>query len=114
MVLKFKDTRIAFVAILLSVAIPRAAQSQQAEKVYRIGYLSLPPLDARLDSFRKGLRDLGYSAPLNRTVHCSGESELMMSNPCADARLGSHRLVDAWFLAEGSGGGWIQARPLQR
>ena len=34
--------------------------------------------------------------------------------PCADARLGSHRLVDAWFLAEGSGGGWIQARPLQR
>jgi putative ABC transport system substrate-binding protein len=60
MALKFRDTRLAFVAILLLLAVPLAAQGQQAEKVYRIGYLSLPPLDVRLDSFREGLRDLGY------------------------------------------------------
>jgi len=59
-VLKFKFGLLAFGAILLLFAAPLAAQDKQAEKVYRVGYLSFPPLDERLDSLRKGLRDLGY------------------------------------------------------
>lgn len=46
-------------AAFLTLA-PFASKAQQAGKVYRIGYLSFPPLDMRLDSFRKGLCDLGY------------------------------------------------------
>ena len=45
-------------AVLL--AVPLAAEAQPARKVYRIGYLSFAPPDARLDSFRKALRDLNY------------------------------------------------------
>jgi len=49
-------------------AAPLAAEAQQAERVYRLGYLSLTPLQvthglrstAGLDGLRKGLRDLGY------------------------------------------------------
>jgi len=53
MVPKFKFALLAFLAILLLLAAPLAAQDKQAEKVYRVGYLSFPPLDAHLDSLRK-------------------------------------------------------------
>ena len=56
--------RFALVAILLFLTSPLDAQGQQADKVYRIGYLSFAPLrpraQERLDAFRKALRDLGY------------------------------------------------------
>jgi len=44
------------------LAAPLAAESQQAEKVYRLGYLAMSsgPDGERLDSLRQGLRDLGY------------------------------------------------------
>ena len=43
------------------LAAPLAAQAQQPGKVYRIGYLTLFPLDDPLaESFRQGLRGLGY------------------------------------------------------
>jgi len=42
------------------LAAPLGVEAQPAGKVYRIGYLTFPPVDSRLDSFRKSLRDLGY------------------------------------------------------
>ncbi len=54
-----------FVAVVAAglLAVPLAAEAQQAEKVYRLGYLGSGwPERTRLslDSFRKALRDLGY------------------------------------------------------
>jgi putative ABC transport system substrate-binding protein len=49
--------------LLALLAVPLAAEAQQAGKVYRIGFLgnSTPALEANLISpFREGLRDLGY------------------------------------------------------
>ena len=48
-------------AVLL--AAPLAAESQQASKVYRVGFLSVRPVSAyqpQLNAFRQKLRDLGY------------------------------------------------------
>jgi putative ABC transport system substrate-binding protein len=47
---------------LSSLATPRAADTQPAEKVHRIGRLSpsLPESDPPLEAFQQGLRDLGY------------------------------------------------------
>ena len=39
MILRFRHTRFALVAILLFLTSPLDAQGQQADKVYRIGYL---------------------------------------------------------------------------
>ena len=44
---------------------PRAAEGQQTEKVYRVGYLSSgsssdPARQRRFEAFRQGLRELGY------------------------------------------------------
>jgi ABC-type uncharacterized transport system substrate-binding protein len=52
---------LALVAILVVSLLPAplAAEAQQAGG-YRLGHLSLLPVDRRLDSFRQGLRDLGY------------------------------------------------------
>jgi len=47
-------------ALCLLLAVPLAVHGQPAEKVYRIGYLGYQPVDVRLDSFRRSLRDLGY------------------------------------------------------
>src|SRR5258707_5577866 len=54
-----------FIALLGGAALdgPFAARAQQADKVYRIGYLSLgsPAAEAtRFDAFRAGLAALGY------------------------------------------------------
>ena len=45
--------------ILALLAAPLAAEAQQATKVYRVGILALGAT-ATLQSFRQGLRDLGY------------------------------------------------------
>ncbi len=58
--------RVALAAALILglLAAPLAVEAQQAEKVYRLGYLGSGRPDERsrlfLDSFRKALRDLGY------------------------------------------------------
>ena len=55
---------------LLCVAL--AAAAQQATQVYRIGWLNAgsPPSgpDPRLDTFRQGLRDLGYVESQNLLI----------------------------------------------
>jgi len=45
---------------LLLVALPLAAETQQAGKVWRIGYLAGSPRVPQIDAFVQGLRDLGY------------------------------------------------------
>ena len=55
-------TRRAFIASLIAVVAPLAAQAQQAGKVYRIGFLWESPAvypDA-IEGFRRTLRDLGW------------------------------------------------------
>jgi putative ABC transport system substrate-binding protein len=52
---------ILFVVVLLAVAV--IAEAQQVTKVRRIGWLtasSLSAMTARIEAFRKGLRELGY------------------------------------------------------
>jgi ABC-type uncharacterized transport system substrate-binding protein len=39
---------------------PRAAEAQQSEKVWRIGYLAGSPRVPQIDAFVQGLRELGY------------------------------------------------------
>jgi putative ABC transport system substrate-binding protein len=39
---------------------PRAVEAQQAEKVWRIGYLAGSPRVPQIDAFVQGLRELGY------------------------------------------------------
>ena len=50
------------------VLMPLAVAAQQAGKVYRIGWLAPAPLPTTLDSFRDGLRALGYAEGNNFTV----------------------------------------------
>src|SRR6185369_311408 len=53
----------AWLLVLLALLTPRAAEAQQAGKVYRIGFLgnSTAALESNLvGQFREGLRDLGY------------------------------------------------------
>ena len=46
-------------AVLFALCLP--VEAQQAGKIPRIGFLSpTPPLPARMEAFRQGLRDLGY------------------------------------------------------
>src|SRR5262245_20481496 len=50
---------------------PLAAEAQQAEKVYRIGFLSWsfpPPADPWVEPFRERLRELGYVEGQNVVV----------------------------------------------
>jgi putative ABC transport system substrate-binding protein len=56
-----KITVLTLCAILLALCVP--AQAQQAKKIPRIGYLTGATPDgqsARIESFRQGLRELGY------------------------------------------------------
>jgi putative ABC transport system substrate-binding protein len=52
------------------LAAPLAAEGQQAGKVPRIGFVttSSPETPRSADSFRQGLRDLGYSEGQNITI----------------------------------------------
>src|SRR5207249_3793221 len=58
------------IAIALSLlAAPRAAEAQQAGKVYRIGYLSIASGPSpRTEALRQGLRELGYIEGKNITI----------------------------------------------
>jgi ABC-type uncharacterized transport system substrate-binding protein len=57
------------VVVLLAVAV--IAEAQQPKKVPRIGFLALTPpaaLSTRVEAFRKGLRELGYSEGKNISI----------------------------------------------
>jgi putative tryptophan/tyrosine transport system substrate-binding protein len=55
------DRRRFLLASLAGVlAAPLAAEGQQAERVYRIGYLATAAHANRIEALRAGLRDLGY------------------------------------------------------
>jgi putative tryptophan/tyrosine transport system substrate-binding protein len=59
--MKNKIITLALSAMLFAICV--SADAQQAAKVPRIGYLigaSLSPSSARIEPFRKGLRELGY------------------------------------------------------
>jgi putative ABC transport system substrate-binding protein len=63
-------TRRAFIASLIAVVAPLAAQAQQAGKVYRVGFLWDSPAvwPHALEGFRQGLRDLGWVEGQNIVV----------------------------------------------
>jgi ABC-type uncharacterized transport system substrate-binding protein len=51
------------IVVAISLLAPLALEAQQAEKVYRIGFLGLSSAEdyaTNLQAFRQGLRDLGY------------------------------------------------------
>ena len=53
------------------VAVPCAAEAQQAGKIWRIGYLTVPSREAAQDvanAFHRGLRDLGWIEGQNVVV----------------------------------------------
>ena len=53
------------------LAVPLAAQAQQVDKVFRIGYVGLTAADSlpeRVEAFRAGLRDLGYQEKRNIVI----------------------------------------------
>ena len=81
-----------FMAMLTGgiVAVPLAAEGQQAAKVARIGYLSTN-LAANPDiheAFRQGLRDLGYVEGRNLVIEyrdAEGKFELVINLKAAKA-----------------------------
>ncbi len=61
--------RLAVVLILSLALTPLAAKAQQAEKVYRVGFLrNGPPDDTSIEGLRRGLRDLGYFEGQNLSI----------------------------------------------
>ena len=53
------------------LAAPLAGEAQQAGRVWRIGFLGLPSASsaaARVEAFRRGLRDLGYVEGRNLAI----------------------------------------------
>ncbi len=57
------------VAVGAGFAAPLAAEAQQAEKVYRVGFLrNGPPPDTFIEGLRRGLRDLGYFEGQNLSI----------------------------------------------
>ena len=79
MVVKSTATRLAVVAAVLLLAVPVAAQAQQAAKVYRIGFVS--PASPNIETsraFRQGIRELGYVEGRNVIIearYAEGQSE---------------------------------------
>ena len=60
-----------FAVVLILLALPYPAMAQQKEKVSRIGYLgsgSAKAFKPRLDAFRRGLRELGYTEGKNLVI----------------------------------------------
>ena len=64
--------RLIGLAVVLSLSLaltPLAAKAQQAEKVYRVGFLrNGPPDDTSIEGLRRGLRDLGYFEGRNLSI----------------------------------------------
>jgi len=68
-----KRASLVLTLVLSLFAGPLAAEAQQVEKVYRIGFLSYLGCGTSLDpngSFRKGLRELGYVEGRNLAIEC--------------------------------------------
>src|SRR5262245_38967780 len=74
-----KVVGLAICAVLLALSVP--AEAQQPEKVPRIGFLGLSSpsaISARIESFRQGLRELGYVEGKNIVVeyrHAEGKQD---------------------------------------
>ena len=61
--LKIKNSKLVFVAAALLLTLATNASAQQSTKVPRIGFLMGSPsaaITARIDAFRRGLREFGY------------------------------------------------------
>ena len=56
---KGRTFRLALCGVLLLLCVE--ADAQQPKRVFRIGYLASNEVKARIDAFRQGLRDLGYT-----------------------------------------------------
>jgi putative ABC transport system substrate-binding protein len=64
-------TALAAVLTLVLLAVPPAAQTQQARKTYRVGYLTVPSRETAqgvANTFQLALRDLGWVAGQNLVV----------------------------------------------
>jgi putative ABC transport system substrate-binding protein len=75
MVMSMKHVRLALVAMLalgiLTVTLAAEAQEFKAERIPRIGYLSIGPgPSAATEAFRQGLRELGYVEGQSILVEC--------------------------------------------
>ena len=58
--MKLRTIGLISVLALGLLAAPLPAEAQQAQKVYRIGYLATTRSESREEAFRQGLRELGY------------------------------------------------------
>src|SRR5262245_41157665 len=70
----------ALLVAIIVLTLPIGAESQQAGKMYRIGWLAPASLPTSLDAFRDGLRVFGYVEGNNLVIeqrHASGKSELL-------------------------------------
>jgi hypothetical protein len=80
---------LAVVLALSLFAVPLVAETQQAEKVWRIGYLGYTyPSQARdLDVFRERLRDLGYVERKNLVIESRSAESSFERLPALAAEL---------------------------
>jgi putative tryptophan/tyrosine transport system substrate-binding protein len=66
-----KTVLLSILVVVVQLAVGVKAQAQQPKKVPRIGFLALTPpapLSTRVEAFRKGLRELGYSEGKNISI----------------------------------------------
>ena len=86
--MKKKVIGLALAALLFALSLPAAAQ--QPTKVPRIGYLtgaSLSSMSARIESFRQGLRELGYAEGKNIVIEWRAAEEKLDRLPALAAEL---------------------------
>ncbi len=55
-----KTTLLSILVVAVQLAVAVVAEAQPLKKIPRIGYLAADPQAPSRDSFRQGLRDLGY------------------------------------------------------
>ncbi|HTN71598.1 MAG TPA: ABC transporter substrate-binding protein [Methylomirabilota bacterium] len=86
--MKKKVIGLALAALLFALSLPAAAQ--QPTKIPRIGYLtgaSLSSMSARIESFRQGLRELGYAEGKNIVIEWRAAEEKLDRLPALAAEL---------------------------